>query len=314
MLRSLVGSEMCIRDRYKKREPKSAEEQELAENCFDILCSCLMVPTNQQIFLDHEGLELMLIMVKEKGFAKRRALKVLNFALKSSPTACDMFVSALGNKSLFAAFMRPGKGAQPELAADEENAISCIAHLLQHAQGEARKRTVLKFSNDDSPKIDRLLELHIKYSHRMKEVDVEHTAERLGALGQEHSEEIVYLAKLDAGLYTLQLVDLVWGLVLFYGRADVAEHTKTLFHQHRLEPTQLISVLEEYLSNLGDDNQQEADASKEKIGQAIRGLLSLVPDPTAAAESGDATPETYAEEAEEDGDATPDTYEEGAED
>lgn len=58
---------------------------------------------NQGLFVKGEGLELMLMMVKEKKFSRSRALKVvhtqllllqqvwqvLNFALKSSPPSCE---------------------------------------------------------------------------------------------------------------------------------------------------------------------------------------------------------------------------------
>jgi len=264
--------------RYRRKDPASAEEQELVENTFDALCSALMVPMNQGLFVKGEGLELMLMMVKEKKFSRSRALKVLNFALKSSPPSCERFVSILGNKTLFPSLMRAAsKSTEAERMQDEENVMSCISHLLQHTSGEALDRTVAKFCGDDSSKVDRLLELHLQYTSRVGAVDAEHTAAHLGDLAEDAEPgEVIYLAKLDAGLFTLQLVNLVWGLVLYHGRSAVKGHTSMLFHQHRLEPAALVQVLKGYLENIGDANQAEVQSIRTTTGKAIEGLKSLL--------------------------------------
>jgi beta-catenin-like protein 1 len=99
------------------------------ENVFDFLCSALSEPENKKIFLDEEGVELMVIMMKsvrssrwrlegnfadvscgarrDKMMARTRAIKVLDHALTgdAGSEACERFVEVLGLKSLFAAFM-----------------------------------------------------------------------------------------------------------------------------------------------------------------------------------------------------------------
>lgn len=40
------------------------EEQEMMENLFDALCSCLMLPANRDRFLKGEGLQLMNLMLR----------------------------------------------------------------------------------------------------------------------------------------------------------------------------------------------------------------------------------------------------------
>jgi len=60
--------------------------------------------------LEGEGVELMLIMMKEKMMSRMRSIKVLDHAL-STPDGlsnCERFVEIFGLKSLFAAFMRKG--------------------------------------------------------------------------------------------------------------------------------------------------------------------------------------------------------------
>lgn len=36
---------------YKSRDPQTAEEEEFMQNCFDILCSCLMLQENKAAFV-----------------------------------------------------------------------------------------------------------------------------------------------------------------------------------------------------------------------------------------------------------------------
>ncbi len=49
---------------YKRKDPKDADETEMMENFFDVLCLALEEPENKQKFLEGEGVELMLIMMK----------------------------------------------------------------------------------------------------------------------------------------------------------------------------------------------------------------------------------------------------------
>ena len=103
------GIEGCLKvlSAFRKRDPAGAEEHEYMENVFDALCSSLSEPQNKATFLAEEGVELMVIMMKEKLLARSRAFKVLDHALTgdSGADACERFVEVLGLKSLFAAFM-----------------------------------------------------------------------------------------------------------------------------------------------------------------------------------------------------------------
>ena len=49
---------------YRKRDPSGADETEYMENVFDALCSALTEPENKKLFLEDEGVELMVIMMK----------------------------------------------------------------------------------------------------------------------------------------------------------------------------------------------------------------------------------------------------------
>lgn len=104
-----AGMESCLKvlSTYRKRDPYGAEETEYMENVFDCVCSALSEPENKEQFLKEEGVELMVIMMKDKMLARNRAIKVLDHALTgdAGTAACERFVEVLGLKSLFSAFM-----------------------------------------------------------------------------------------------------------------------------------------------------------------------------------------------------------------
>lgn len=49
---------------YKRKDPADDDEAEMMENFFTSLCSALAEPEIKKLFLEGEGVELMLIMIK----------------------------------------------------------------------------------------------------------------------------------------------------------------------------------------------------------------------------------------------------------
>lgn len=90
---------------YKSRDPKSSDEAEMLENLFDCLCCLLMPLENKERFVKAEGVELMIIIMKQKKSAYGSAVRALDFAMTKYPPACERFVDVLGLKTAFAAFM-----------------------------------------------------------------------------------------------------------------------------------------------------------------------------------------------------------------
>ena len=90
---------------YKSKDPKSPEEEEMVENLFDCLCCLLMPLENKERFVKAEGVELMIIIMKQKKLAYGSAIRALDFAMTKYPPACERFVDVLGLKTAFAAFM-----------------------------------------------------------------------------------------------------------------------------------------------------------------------------------------------------------------
>lgn len=117
---------------YKRRAPKSTEEEECVENMFQCLCSALvrcllthssqfyapgrcstrifvlsaqLITENQTKMRHAEGFELMLRTIKEKSFARHSAIKVLDFAIANNAANCQRLIDCGGLRVVFPAFM-----------------------------------------------------------------------------------------------------------------------------------------------------------------------------------------------------------------
>lgn len=129
---------------YKRHDPSSPDEQEMMENLFDCLCSCLMDKQNRDRFLRGEGLQLMNLILRyfyqshliiktkckkfiehfrEKKLSRNGSLKVLNHAL-SGPQGkdnCNKFVDILGLRTIFPLFMKTPKKNRRRMLSTEEH-------------------------------------------------------------------------------------------------------------------------------------------------------------------------------------------------
>ncbi|KAK3840403.1 MAG: Catenin-beta-like protein [Linnemannia elongata] len=208
---------------YKRKDPKDDDEIELLENLFDGLCSALAEKENKRLFLEGEGIELMLIMIKDKKMARIRAVKVLNYAMstKAGTANCLRFVEIMGLKTLFSIFSRNGidklKKAYKSFSEveEEEHLIGIMASLVRNLPLESghRLRVVRKFVEDDYAKLERLLDLREGYEARVKALDEKIAQENKELeLTQEEIEEeepVRALQRLETGLYVMQQIDLI---------------------------------------------------------------------------------------------------------
>lgn len=250
---------------YKRRDPQTLDEIEMMENLFDCLCSALMLTPNRERFLKGEGLQLMILMLKEKKMSRRSALKVLNHAMCNAEGTenCTKFIEVYGLRSLFPAFMKPPKASKKASASEqehEEHVISIIASLFRNVQGPFRDRVISKFLENDYEKVDRLMELHFKYKRRVALVDEDVRRERRlnPTIEIEEMETEVYLRRLDAGLFTLQLVDYVMAELYLCSMPSIHSRIQTLLSQHRDSLDTVKAVVMEYSSNLGDKSSEDA--------------------------------------------------------
>uniref|UniRef100_A0AAR2J4F1 Beta-catenin-like protein 1 n=1 Tax=Pygocentrus nattereri TaxID=42514 RepID=A0AAR2J4F1_PYGNA len=201
---------------FKRHNPSTAEEQEMMENLFDALCSCLMLPANRDRFLRGEGLQLMNLMLRSKKLSRTSALKVLDHSMigPEGSDNCHKFVDILGLRTIFPLFMKTPKKMRKAGISDkehEEHVCSILASMLRNLKGQQRSRLLSKFTENDCEKVDRLMELHFKYLEAVQLADrriegEKHEMVRRGEILDDSMEDEFYLRRLDAGLFVLQLI------------------------------------------------------------------------------------------------------------
>eukprot|EP00727_Mastigamoeba_balamuthi_P007985 m51a1_g3807 hypothetical protein (1348) ;mRNA; r:245266-251184 len=252
---------------YRKTDPPTPDEEEFVENVFDCLCSALLLPENQKRFDVVEGIELMLLLLKEKKFCRRGALRALDFHLQNNPVSCARFVEALGLKTLFAAFMKKGikklKGtAERE---DDEHVVSCIVSLLKGLEPSSPlyARLVAKFSETEFEKLERLLELYEAYLVLVNAAD-RHAAQTRAQMLREgrdpNSEQVQqqeFLDRLEAGLSVLQNVCLIMVLVSLADKS-IKEHLMGLLKLRSLDAGRVREVVRGMADAIGGDDPERA--------------------------------------------------------
>eukprot|EP01126_Amoeba_proteus_P034764 TRINITY_DN3477_c0_g1_i2.p1 TRINITY_DN3477_c0_g1~~TRINITY_DN3477_c0_g1_i2.p1 ORF type:complete len:493 (+),score=112.96 TRINITY_DN3477_c0_g1_i2:537-2015(+) len=201
--------------RYKKTSPSTTEEEEMVENLFNSLCTCCVLEESKSYFSRADGLKLLQIMIKNKSFVRRCALRLLDYVTLRDVANCRRWVSLPGLGTLFSAFMKSPKKKRVGFSEkeDEEHVISIICSLFRmlefSEQGKLWMRVLNKFREENMQKVERLLELYEKYRQRVAkvvqriEIEFKQRREEGEELDSEDEEE-VYLRKLDAGLFTLQ--------------------------------------------------------------------------------------------------------------
>jgi len=225
LLRSRLATEvegvdlfLQILAHYRKRDPpKDSPEEEYVENVFDALTCVLDEPAGKTAFVDAEGVELVLIMLKEGGFSKQRALRALDHAVGGSGggeigEACvavaSKLVEAGGLKNIFSLFS--SKKPSPSTM---EHLLGIFASLLRWLPGEsaARIRTLNKFAEKEGEKLGKLLAVRKGYAKRLGAVEEEIALERrMMDEGDWAGREGEWFSRrLDQGLYGLQTVDVV---------------------------------------------------------------------------------------------------------
>nr|CAG4650050.1 EOG090X03ST [Sida crystallina] len=256
---------------YKRQDPKSTEEQEMMENFFDCLCSCLMHIPNRDKFLKGEGLQLMNLMLREKKMSRNGALKVLNHALsgEEGKENCTKFIDILGLRTVFPLFMKtPKKQKRKGMSAEEfeEHVISVTASLLKHSRGAQRQRLLTKFTENDHEKVDRLMELHFKYFGKVQSID-----EQIERDGSDEDEDEVYLKRLEGGLFTLQLIDYIMLEACASGAPSIKQRVQHILSLRSASVKTIRDIMREYAGNVGETgNESEA---KEEEKQHILQLL-----------------------------------------
>ncbi|KAI1850395.1 hypothetical protein JX266_004253 [Neoarthrinium moseri] len=196
---------------YRRRDPeKGAEEEEYMENLFEALTCIADEPEGKTKFVEAEGVELCLLMLKEGKLSKMASLRLLDHATggPSGAEVCTKMVEAGGLKSMFTLFMKKNNDGQTS-----EHLISIFSSMLRllPANSAERIRTLAKFVEKDYEKTVKLVRLRRDYASRVSSVDGSIRAEqaRMSAEEKDEMADEWFSRRLDAGLFSLQTIDVV---------------------------------------------------------------------------------------------------------
>ncbi|OAQ75023.1 hypothetical protein VFPFJ_10861 [Purpureocillium lilacinum] len=196
---------------YRKRDPdKGGEEEEYMENVFEALTCLADEPSGKVKFIEAEGIELCLIMLREGKMSKAPALRLLDHAAggRTGGDVCSKLVEAGGLKTIFTLF---GKTHDHRLL---EHILGIFASMLRllPANSAERIRTLAKFVEKDYAKAAKLVTLHREYGARVTRAEDEHKQDPDTATDPDEAEVELLSRRLDAGLFTLQQIDasLAW--------------------------------------------------------------------------------------------------------
>lgn len=194
---------------YRRRDPeKGSPEEEFVENLFESLTCLVDIAAGRAKFLEAEGTELCLIMIKESKMAKSPSLRLLDHATggATSVEICQRIVEAGGLKTTFTLF---NKTQDNRLIGPLLSIFSSMLRLLP-AESAERIRLLAKFVEKDYEKTAKLVKLHRDYNTRIKAAEEAHQQESINSRDAEEDREIQLLSrKMDAGLFNLQLADVI---------------------------------------------------------------------------------------------------------
>ncbi|KAF9467238.1 Catenin-beta-like protein [Collybia nuda] len=274
-----------ILSQYRRRDPADADETEFMENIFDILCSALNETTNKKLFLSAEGPDLMLLMMKEKLQSRSRSIKTLDFAMSgtSGSAICEVFVEALGLKTLFSALMgKAGKKQKsnpiPIASQDTAHILGIISSLFSNIASDSpsRIRLLTKFVESNYEKVDKLLEIRDTAKSRIKvtEHEINQETEGLDETGLAELEDTLYLRRLDGGLYTLQTVDYILAWVIMEDDG-IRTHALQMLDRKNQSLNDIVQTLQIFYANVDDISQsgvQDVPSQKEILHGLITAL------------------------------------------
>jgi beta-catenin-like protein 1 len=256
---------------YRRRDPaKESEEEEFVENLFDTLTCLLDEPIGKTKFVEAEGVELALIMVREGKMSKSRALRMLDHAVGSmlGGEVCLQVVEAQGLKTIFGLFMKK------QDASTTEHLLGIFAALLRILPGESapRIRTLAKFAEKDYEKITKLVTLRREFAPRIAAVrqQIQEEKKGLDPSDQESMEAEWFSRRMDAGLYTLQTLDMILAWLVAEDSGMRKKITQLLGERDDSLPD-IKATLQEQLEEIIDTD-EEAQFSKDML----RTLISIL--------------------------------------
>ncbi|KAG6030153.1 hypothetical protein E4U41_000164 [Claviceps citrina] len=272
---------------YRKRDPdRGGEEEEYMQDLFEALTCMADQPLGKSKFVDAEGVELCLIMLKEGKRSRAPALRLLDHAASTAAGSdvCIRLVEAGGLKGLFTLFT---KTQDRRLLAHLVAIFASMLRLLPagEASSAERIRTLAKFVERDYEKTAKLVRLRGEYAARVRRAEQEFAQEEERRRRRRQSVadasdadpdpdpdgEIGLLSRrLDAGLFTLQQIDvtLAW---LVAEDAGAGRKIRQLLAERGEDLTLLAGILSEQQRGLDTSEEDSRDVS-DMLGTLIRFL------------------------------------------
>lgn len=172
---------------YRDHAPASGDEHEYLEQIISCLCEAITdCEENQVLFYREEGVDLIASILREKKMCVKKSnikfgmLKLLNNLLTThnneDPTVsacCERFIEVLGLKAIFPIFNHPCIVVTQRIKRKEfcnfideveEHSSGVLLALMKYClNSEYLQRLIVKFSESDFEKLNRLIALHDKY-------------------------------------------------------------------------------------------------------------------------------------------------------
>lgn len=211
---------------------------------------------------------------------------------------CSKFVEVLGLRTIFPLFMHsprehvlrsaPGMKTKqksfggPSASEMEEHIINIVATLLRYCPPNLKQRVLAKFVENDHEKVDRLIELHLKYFEKVKATDVKIAASRkntrkwIGYTPEEIEEELM-LKRLEGGLLPLQVLDVIILDVCVNGAPTIIGRVLHLLKIRSAPVAAIVRIAQDYVDNLGDDTVGSLTATeRSRVFELIRNFQSKI--------------------------------------
>ncbi|KAK2034052.1 DUF1716-domain-containing protein [Colletotrichum zoysiae] len=246
---------------YRKRDPeKGGEEEEFMENLFNALVCIVDEPEGKRKFLEAEGIELCLIMLKEGKMSKQPAMRLLVHSVNDDMNGdlCRKVVDAGGLKVLFSTFKKTTQQQRVMM----ESLFDIFRSLLRFlpADSAERIRTLAKFVEKNYEKLDRLYECRTRYASKLDAQDRKIQLERdhLSAEEAEILEGEWFLRRIDEGLYSVWNIDVVLAWLIAED-AGAKKKVQRLLAADGKGLAAIKTTLEEYRRDLDLDRPEHQD-------------------------------------------------------
>lgn len=263
---------------YRKKDPEGVEEEELAENAFQCLCSLMFIEANRVAFGKLQGIKLLIRLIKERRPIYGLAIKLLDYALMDCASNCNMFVEGMGLKYIYSVLMRKGvktkTGTEAEKEEDE-HILGVIHSLCSNCTGTSIARVLNKFVEHKYEKLERLVELHEKYTAisnkaAKKKENKSSSAKSMYSALKLNEDTEQYLDMYEAGLSICQLVDTILLRLYNMGNSTLSTCLLVLLHNKGVDMQDIYNNISDYMEHMDES----AEENKKNIHRFLTNFLT----------------------------------------